>query len=115
MKKTFLSIAVLLGSLNLFAQTNQELVQKGKELTSKNGCIACHKEYGPNLAPGYSGIGIKYKKSAGKNAVTEITKVIAKGSKGQYPKFKNSSMPPYAHLSEADRKAIATYIVSLSK
>jgi len=115
MYKTIFSVALLGLSLTISAQDSKSIIAKGKELTVKNGCVACHQEFGPKLAPGYSGVGVKYKKSAGKNAVNKIAESIAKGSKGQYPKFKDSVMPPYAHISESDRKAIATYIVSLSK
>jgi len=111
MKKTFLSIAVLLGSLSLFAQTNQEIINKGKELTIKNGCTACHTNSG-SIAPDFTVITVKYKKLKELNARFEISNVIKKGSKylGKAP-----IMPAYTQISESEIRAISTYILSLSK
>jgi len=115
MNKTIFSLLLLISSATISAQTNINTIAKGKQLVKTNACTACHKEYGPNLAPGFSGIGIIHKKAEGDKAKTAISEIIAKGSKGQYPHFKDTAMPPYAHLSEDNRLAIAEYILSISK
>jgi len=115
MIKTIFSLLFLLSSVGLSAQSNEDSINKGKQLVNTNACTACHKEYGPNLAPGFSGIGIIHKKAEGDKANIAISESIAKGSKGEYPYFKDAIMPPYAHLTESDRLAIAAYILSISK
>ena len=115
MVKIIFSLLFLLSSVVISAQTDINTIEKGKLLVNTNACTACHKEYGPNLAPGFSGIGIIHKKAEGDKANIRISEAIAKGSQGQYPHFKKTAMPPYAHLSEDDRLAIAEYILSISK
>ncbi|NOR88520.1 MAG: c-type cytochrome [Bacteroidales bacterium] len=115
MIKTIFSLLFLLSSLGLTAQSEEDAITKGKELINKNACTACHKEYGPNLAPGFSGIGIIYKKADLEKAQIGIAESIAKGSQAKYSYFKDAIMPPYAHLSLDDRNAIAAYILSLTK
>ncbi len=115
MIKTIFSLVFLFSSIVLTAQTSETTIEKGKQLVNTNACTACHKVYGPNLAPGFSGIGIIHKKAEGADANIAISKSILKGSKDQYPYFKDAVMPPYANLSKTDRLAIAEYILSISK
>jgi len=112
--KNYFMIAFIVSSLALFVQESQTNLTKGKQLTIDHACTACHKERGPLHAPGFSGIGWKHKKADKEYAMDTISKIIAQGSKGQYPHFNKSIMPPYAYLPEKDRLAIATYILSLS-
>ena len=112
--KSICTLALLLISLTIMAQVETSDIEKGKQLTIKNACTACHQEYGPLLAPGFSGIGVINRKAENDQANITISEAIAKGSKGQYSHFKDGMMPPYAQLSEDDRLLIAKYILSLS-
>ena len=112
--KTINTLVLLLISLTMLAQTETLDIEKGKQLTIKNACTACHQEYGPLLAPGFSGIGVINRKAENDQANIAISEAIAKGSKGQYSHFKDAVMPPYAQLPEDDRLLIANYILSLS-
>lgn len=80
---------------------------KAAELFTAN-CAACHglgakdpKKMGPNL----SAVGAKY----GPKDVNKLAAKIRAGGKGAFGQI---PMPPMAHISEADAKALAQYALS---
>jgi len=84
--------------------------KRGKELYESNGCAGCHGitgkgEGNENLVPkprNFRSLS-SYKQGSSPD---EIAKTLETG-------IPNSIMSPYPHLPEADRKAIARYIVYL--
>jgi len=84
--------------------------QSGDELLKKNGCTACHAIDKKVVGPAYADVAAKYKGDA-KAAATLADKVKKGGSGvwGQVP------MPPNPQVSDADMKAMITYILSLKK
>ena len=92
-----------------------ELIEKGRELFERNGCPLCHGEEGKGngkiantLRPPPRNFGdlAAYKQGAG---VEEMVKTIKNGIAG------GSTMPAYPHLSEEDRRLIATFIQYLQE
>lgn len=92
-----------------------ELIEKGRELFERNGCLLCHGEEGRGdgriartLKPPPRNFGdlAAYKQGAG---VEEMMKTIKSGIAG------GSTMPAYPHLSAEDRKLIATFIQYLQE
>jgi len=105
MKKLLLTTLLLSGSL--FAQTAQEIIDE-------NGCLACHAVASKKVAPAFAGIGMRNKRFEGANAKEVIMASIKNGSKGKYPHFSQSAMPPFSNLNEQQLNALATYILAQS-
>lgn len=77
-------------------------------LLNKNGCMACHAIDSKLLGPAYKDVSVKYR---GQNdAVDKLAKKIRAGGSGVWGQV---PMPPHQHISEADAKKLAIYILSI--
>jgi len=94
------------------AATMDSEAEKGKDLFTKNACSSCHGDTGKGDGPAGQALTPKprnyrhlseYKQGTSQ---AEIAATILKGIPG-------TSMPPNPALSEADRMAIAKYVVYL--
>jgi len=106
LKSKILLIGLFIGS-SVFANSAQELIDQ-------NGCLACHAVASKKAAPAFAGIAMRNKRFEGANAKTTIMNSIKNGSKGKYPYFSNSAMPPFSNLSDAELSTIADYILAQS-
>ncbi len=95
------AVACLLVSGSAFAS---------EELAKKNNCLTCHQIDKAGMGPSMKDVGTKYKADA--EGEQKIVTVIQKGSKDVTGPGK--MMAPQASVSEADAKAIATWILSLA-
>ena len=101
-------------TVNQDSYISETTLLKGKELYKKNACQTCHGLLGDGDGP--AGKNLNPPPRSYKNlesykqghTVEEITNTLLTGVPG-------TSMAAYAHLNEEDRKAIATYVVSLQK
>jgi mono/diheme cytochrome c family protein len=86
----------------------------GYELYQSQGCAVCHGKDGRGDGPAAASLGAKPRdfRSAegfqGPRSVESIARVLVEGVPGS-----GGGMPAYPHLSEADRSAIAAYVLSL--
>ena len=82
--------------------------QASADLTKKYNCVACHAEAAKKVGPSYKDVAAKY---AGKaDAVDYLTKKIKTGGAGVWGPI---PMPAHPQVSDADSKAMATYIMSV--
>jgi cytochrome c len=81
-----------------------------KELATKNACMACHDVAAKKMGPAFQEVAKKY--AGKKDAVATVTANIKAGGAG---KWGNIPMPAQAGLSDADTKALATWIVGGAK
>jgi len=105
MKKIIITGMLLSGVL--FAQSAEEIIDA-------NGCLACHAVASRKAAPAFAGIGKRNKRFEGANAKATIMNSIKNGSKGKYPRFSNSAMPPFSNLSQEELSTVADYILAQS-
>ncbi len=80
------------------------------QLAQKNNCMACHAVDKKVLGPAYQDVAKKY--AGQKDAVAAVTASIQKGGSGKWGPV---PMPAQTALSEADAKALATWIVGGAK
>lgn len=87
------------------ADLDPVLVKRGAQLTESNNCTGCHKigAVGTAVGPPLDGAGTRHPD-------VDWHLRHLKDPPGVVP---GSTMPPYSQLSEADLKAIATYMASL--
>ncbi len=89
-----------------------EVAQKGQQLFQESGCQACHGPEGKGDGPAGKNLNPPPRDYSHKMAykqgysVEDITNTLLTGVPG-------TTMAPYPHISEADRRAIATYVVYL--
>lgn len=84
------------------------VAQASADLTKKYNCVACHAEAAKKVGPSYKDVAKKY---AGKSdAIDYLTKKIKTGGSGVWGPI---PMPPHPQVSDADSKAMATYILSV--
>jgi len=77
-------------------------------LGKKYNCYACHAEGAKKVGPSYKDVAAKY---AGKgDAVAYLAGKIKSGGKGVWGPI---PMPPHPQVSDADAKALATYVLSV--
>jgi cytochrome c len=79
------------------------------DLTKKYNCMACHAEATKKVGPAYRDVAKKYSGVAG-DTVGALAAKIRKGGSGQWGPI---PMPPHPQVSEADARAMATYILGL--
>jgi cytochrome c len=84
--------------------------QSGEDLIKKNGCTACHAIDKKIIGPAYVDVAAKYKGDA--KAPAYLQDKIKKGGSGVWGQV---PMPPNTQVSDADIKAIVTYILALKK
>jgi len=79
-------------------------------MMQKDGCSACHAVDKKVLGPAYQDVAAKYRGDAGALArLTQKVKMGGTGVWGQIP------MPPNSQVSDADIKALVSWILSLKK
>lgn len=93
-------------------KSTPELLQKGKTLFSTN-CAPCHGETGDGNGPAAAALNPKPRNLATEpfkngNKPEQAFKTLSEGLKG-------TTMPPFAHIAEADRWALVHYVLSMQK
>ena len=78
-------------------------------IAQKNGCLGCHAADKKVVGPSYQEVAKKY---AGKKSADELAKSIKAGGAGKWGPV---PMPAQAALSDADAKALATWILAGGK
>jgi cytochrome c len=101
--QTLGTMVLTLGMAPLIAHANLELAQK-------NACLACHAVANKIVGPAYADVAKKYKGQ--KDAEATLISNIKKGGTGKWGAI---PMPPQTNLSDADTKALAKWILTLSK
>ena len=84
--------------------------QAPQDLLQKNGCTACHAIDKKVIGPAYNDVSVKYKGDAGAPA-----KLMTKVKQGGAGVWGPVPMPPNPQVSDADIKAMVTYILALKK
>lgn len=96
-------------------EIDQLVVDKGRDLYLRHGCAVCHGSNGKGDGPIARTLNPKprdfadmsaYKRG---NSVANISQSLYQGISTE----KGSIMPAYPHLSESDRNALSSYVVSL--
>ena len=82
----------------------------GEELLKKNGCTACHAIDKKVVGPAYVDVAAKYKGDAG--APAKLAAKVKAGGSGVWGAI---PMPPNPAVSDADLKAIISYVLALKK
>jgi cytochrome c len=82
--------------------------QADSALLKKYNCVACHAEAAKKVGPAYKDVAKKY--AAKGDAVAYLSGKIKSGGKGVWGPI---PMPPHPQVSDADAKAMATYILGL--
>ena len=80
------------------------------DLAKKNACMACHAVDKKLVGPSYQDVAKKY--AADKEAVAKLSESIKKGGSGKWGPV---PMPAQAQLSDADVKALATWVAGGAK
>jgi len=80
-----------------------------KGLMEANGCKACHSYDVKVVGPALKDVAVRYKND--KNALAYLENKIKKGGNGVWG---DVNMPSFATLSDEDREALATYVLSLA-
>jgi len=78
------------------------------QLAKKNNCFACHAIDKKSVGPSFKDVAAKYRGDAGAEA--RLADKIAKGGSGVWGVM---AMPANPKISEADRKILAGYVLSL--
>ena len=88
---------------------NVNPVDQGRELVDTNNCLGCHKIDEKMVGPAFRDVAKKYQKDS--KALTYLVNKIGNGGSGVWGEM---NMPAFSGLSEADRTALATYVLSLT-
>jgi cytochrome c len=80
------------------------------DLAKKNACMACHAVDKKLVGPSYQDVAKKY--AGDKEAVAKLTESIKKGGSGKWGPV---PMPAQAQLSDADVKALASWVAGGAK
>ena len=80
------------------------------DLAKKNNCLACHAADKKIVGPAYQDVAKKYAGQA--DAEATLAKNINAGGSGKWGPI---PMPPQAQLSDADAKALATWVLGGAK
>ncbi len=86
------------------------LLDQGKALVDANNCLGCHKIEEKVVGPAFRDVAKKYQKDA--KALKYLVNKIGNGGAGVWGEM---NMPAFSGLSEADRTALATYVLSLTE
>lgn len=81
---------------------------EGMQLAQKSGCLACHAVDKKKVGPAFKDVAAKYRGDA--EAEARLAGVIAKGGRGVWGVM---SMPPSPQVSEANRKILVKFVLSL--
>lgn len=79
----------------------------GMALAKSNGCLACHNVDRKMVGPSYKAVAKKYKGDTG--AAAYLFQKVRKGGKGAWGP---APMPPQTKVSDADLKAIITWVLA---
>lgn len=80
------------------------------DLAKKNNCLACHAVDKKIVGPAYQDVAKKYAGQA--DAEAAVIKSIKAGGSGKWGPI---PMPPQTQLSDADAKALATWVLGGAK
>lgn len=86
------------------------LFDQGKALVDANNCLACHKIEEKVVGPAFRDVAKKYQKDD--KALKYLVDKIGNGGAGVWGEM---NMPAFSGLSEEDRTALATYVLSLTE
>lgn len=86
------------------------LVDQGKALVDTNNCLGCHKLDEKMVGPAFRDVAKKYQKDS--KALAYLVNKIANGGAGVWGEM---NMPGFSGLSEGERTALATYVLSLAE
>lgn len=78
------------------------------QLVKKSSCLGCHAVDKKKVGPAFRDVAAKYRGDAGAEA--HLVNVIGKGGRGVWGVM---AMPPNPQVSEADRKILARFVLSL--
>ena len=84
--------------------------QAQEALAKKHNCFACHAVDKKLVGPSYKDVAAKYAKDP--NAEAKLAEKVKKGGSGVWGPV---PMPPNTQVSDADIKAMVTYILALKK
>jgi len=82
--------------------------QSAEDLLKKSGCTACHATDKKIVGPAYKEVAAKYKGDA--KAAATLADKVKKGGSGAWGPV---PMPPHPQVSDADIKAMITYVLGL--
>jgi cytochrome c5 len=82
----------------------------GTAMMQKDGCSACHAVDKKILGPSYQDVAAKYK--GDKDALAKLTQKVKAGGSGTWGAV---PMPPNSQVSDADIKALVSWILTLKK
>ncbi|MDF3013236.1 MAG: hypothetical protein K0Q78_1440, partial [Cellvibrio sp.] len=85
------------------------LIDQGKALVDANNCLGCHKLDEKIVGPAFRDVAKKYQKDPA--ALVYLVNKIGNGGAGVWGEM---NMPGFSGLSEAERTALATYVLSLA-
>jgi cytochrome c len=77
-----------------------------KELAAKNACMGCHAIDSKLVGPSFKDIANRYAKD--KDALVKVSASIQKGGAGKWGAI---TMPPFGHLTDADVRTLATWVL----
>lgn len=86
------------------------LIDQGKALVDTNNCLGCHKLDEKMVGPAFRDVAKKYQKDP--KAIEYLVDKLGNGGAGVWGEM---NMPAFSGLSEADRTALATYVLSLAE
>ena len=93
----------------LFLWMSMRPVHASADLIKKYNCVACHAEATKKVGPAYRDVAKKYAGVAG-DTVSALAANIRKGGSGRWGSM---PMPPHPQVTEADARAMATYILGV--
>lgn len=85
------------------------LIDQGKALVDANNCLGCHKLDEKMVGPAFRDVAKKYQKDP--KALAYLVNKLGNGGAGVWGEM---NMPAFSGLSETERTALATYVLSLA-
>jgi len=86
------------------------VIEQGKSLVDANNCLGCHKLDEKMVGPAFRDVAKKYQQDS--KALSYLVHKLGNGGAGVWGEM---NMPAFSGLSEADRTALATYVLSLNE
>jgi len=109
--RTSTTIAVALGALAMMAAVPASAVldnAAAEALMKKDNCAVCHAVDKKLVGPAYVDVAAKYR--GDKDALAKLSKKVKEGGSGVWGPI---PMPPNSTTSDADIKALVTWILTL--
>jgi cytochrome c len=106
-KMKMMVLAASTAILSLGAVTNAS-AEDASALATQRGCMACHQVETKVVGPAYKEVAAKYKDQEG--ALDMLTAKVKAGGSGVWGPV---PMPPNAHVSDEDIKAIVAWVLTL--